>query len=212
MARQRKSLTVNKDKLKKTSVVEPTIGATQSQEIVRPINPVVNYPNVGSKGGNGYNFDFTPYYGKGYDDITNRAYYTAKALLKNTDAFTEVTQRSYFNIGFACFTEYLELFSYSSSEDLTQAGITPELIEKYLLHLKGRELAYTSQKETYSKVKSMLTRMKKRAIGDINLNADFFPNNPFPNSNKRVKGEKPLTAHEKRQVAPSGRIVVTVKN
>ncbi|GAL16632.1 hypothetical protein JCM19235_5181 [Vibrio maritimus] len=146
MARQRKNLTINKDKLKKTSVVEPTIDATQSQEIVRPINPVVNYPNLGSSGGNGYNFDFSPYYGKGYDDITNRAYYTAKALLKNTDAFTEQTQRVYFNNGFVYFAEYLELFSHSTNEDLTQADISPELIEQYLLHLKGSDLGYNTQK------------------------------------------------------------------
>ncbi|GEM79580.1 hypothetical protein [Vibrio superstes] len=204
MARQRKNLTVNKDKLKKTSVVEPTIDATQSQEIVRPINPVVNYPNLGSKGGNGSNFDFSPHYGKGYDDITNRAFYTAKALLKNTDAFTEETQRGYFTHGFASFAEYLELFGHSASADLIQADITPELIEQYLLHLKGSESGYTSQKTQYSKLKSLLTRMKEKgywsAVGDIGLNAKFFPKNPFPHSNKRFKGEKPLTAHEKRQV------------
>lgn len=204
MARQRKNLTVNKDKLKKTSVVEPTVDTTQSQEIVRPINPVVNYPNLGSKGGNGLNFDFSPFYGKGYDDITNRAYYTAKALLKNTNAFTEVTQRGYFSLGFSYFAEYLGLFRHSASEDLTQADITPELIEQYLLHLKGSNLGFTSQKEIYTQLKSMLTRMKEKgywsAVGDINLNADFFPKNPFPNSNKRKKGHKPLTAHEKRQV------------
>lgn len=204
MARQRKNLTVNKDKLKKTSVVEPTIDATQSQEIGRPISPVVNYPSLGSSGGNGANFDFSPYYGKGYDDITNRAFYTAKALLKNTDAFTERTQQSYLFDGFAIFAEYLELFRHSAGEDLTQADITPELIEQYLLHLKGSEVTYGSQKERYSKGKSFLVRMKEKGywsdVGDINLNAKFFPKNPFPNYNNRLKGEKPLTAHEKRQV------------
>lgn len=204
MARQRKNLTVNKEKLKKTSVVEPTIDATQSQEIVRPINSVVNYPSFGSSGGNGFNFDFSSYYGKGYDDITDRAYYTAKALLKNTDAFTEQTQRAYFTHGFKTFAEYLELFRHSGSEDLTQADITPELIEQYLLHLKGSDLAYGTQKGYYTLLKSLLIRMKEKgywsSVGDINLNAKFFPKNPFPHSNKRAKGEKPLTAHEKRQV------------
>ncbi|WP_210448077.1 hypothetical protein [Vibrio crassostreae] len=204
MARQRKNLSINKDKLKKTSAVESTIDATQNQEIVRPINPVVNYPSLGSSGGNGYNCDFTRFYGKGYDDITNRAYYTAKALLKNTEAFTEETQREYFRIGFAYFSEYIELFRHSTNEDLTQADITPVLIEQYLLHLKGSELKYGTQKSNYSKFKSLLFRMKEKgywsAVGDMNLNADFFPKNPFPKSNKRVKGEKALTPHEKRQV------------
>lgn len=205
MARQRKNLTINKDKLKKTSVIEPTIGAAQNQESVRPINPVVNYPNLSSKGGNGSNFDFTSYYGKGYDDITNRAYYTAKALLKNTDAFTERTQLDFFNIGFAYFAQYLALFRSATGEDLTQADITPELIEQYLLHFKGSELGFSTQKNIYTKLKSLLTRMKEKgywsAVGDINLNSDFFPKNPFPKSNKRGGGgQKPLTEHEKRQV------------
>ncbi|MEZ8368182.1 hypothetical protein AB6C94_01910 [Vibrio splendidus] len=204
MARERKNLSINKDKLKKTSVVELTIDATQNQEIVRPINPVVNYPNIGAKGGNGANVDFTRFYGKGYDDITNRAYYTAKALLKNTDAFTEETQRHYFKNGFTYFSEYLQLFRHSKGEDLTQADITPEIIEQYLLHLKGSELGYGSQKDIYSKLKSLLIRMKEKgywsAVSDINLNADFFPKNPFPHSNRRVKGEKALTPREKREV------------
>ncbi|WP_413522662.1 hypothetical protein [Photobacterium phosphoreum] len=205
MARQRKNLTINKDKLKKISVVEPTIDAAQNQESVRPINPVVNYPNLGSKGGKGSNFDFTSHYGKGYDDITNRAFYTAKALLKNTDAFTEETQRENLKKGFVYFAKYLALFRCATGEDLTQADITPELIEQYLLHLKGSELGFVSQKNIYTHLKSLLTRMKEKGywstVGDINLNSDFFPKNPFPKSNKRGGGgQKPLTEHEKRQV------------
>lgn len=50
----------------------------------------------------------------------------------------------------------------------------------------------------------MLTRMKEKGywsvVGDINLNGEFFPENPFPNSNKRTKSEKPLAPHEKRPV------------
>ncbi|MBF4354886.1 hypothetical protein EAY36_27035, partial [Vibrio anguillarum] len=53
-------------------------------------------------------------------------------------------------------------------------------------------------------LKSMLIYMRNKGywsvIGDINLNNDFFPKNPFPNSSKRAKGEKSLTPHEKRQV------------
>ena len=71
-----------------------------------------------------------------------------KPYLKNTDAFTEETQRQYFRNGFAYFADYLELYRHSVGEDLTQADITPKLIEQYLLHLKGSELGYNSQKPT----------------------------------------------------------------
>ena len=209
MVRQRKNLTINKNKLKKTSAVEPTIGIAKNQEILRPIHPVINYPNLGSVGNYGYNCDFSQYYSKGYDDITNRVYYTAKALLKNTDAFAESTQHNYLEIGFSYFAKYLGLFRHSVGEDLTQADITSTLIEHYLLHLKGSGLSYTSQKNIYTFLKSLLTRMREKGywpiVGDINLNSDFFPENPFPKSNKRQKGAKPLTSQEKRQV------VVTLK-
>ncbi|EKO3516330.1 hypothetical protein LA983_000738 [Vibrio fluvialis] len=204
MTRQRKNLTINKDKLKKTSVVESTINVTQNQEFVRPINPVVNYPNIGPKGGNGSNVDFMKYYGKGYDDITNRVYYTSKALLKNTDAFTEETQRTYITSGFHLFSEYLELYSHAIGKSLVQADITPELIENYVLHLKASELSFTTQKNRYTFLKSLLHRMKEKgywpAIGIEQLKNDFFPRNPFPNSNRRKKGERALTWHEKHQL------------
>ncbi|MEZ8609931.1 hypothetical protein AB6D06_22435, partial [Vibrio sp. 10N.239.311.G01] len=204
MARQRKNLTITNDKLKKTSAIEPTIDGTQSQKIVRPIDPVLNYPNLSPEGGNGANFDFTPYYGKGYDDITNRVYYTAKALLRNTNAFTEETQRTYLTHGFRYLSQYLEIFRCSVDEDLTQYDITPNLIEQYLMNLKGRDLKYSSQKGIYTCLKSLLVRMKEKGywslVSDINLNSDFFPSNPFPNSSKRTKGERPLTSYEKRQV------------
>ncbi|PMM78707.1 hypothetical protein [Vibrio sp. 10N.261.46.F12] len=204
MANKRKNLTINKDKIKKTSAVESTGDAPQSQGLVRPIRPIVTYPNLGPKGGNGANFDFTPYYGKGYDDITNRAYYTAKALLKNTNAFTEETQRTYLRNGFRYLAQYLEIFRYSVDEDLTQDDITPRLIEQYLLHLKGSGFKSSFQKALYTHLKSLLVRMKEKGywpfVDDINLNSDFFPKNPFPNSGKHAKGERPLTPYEKRQV------------
>lgn len=204
MARQRKNLTINKDKLKKTSPVEPTIHATESQEVIRPINSVVNYPNLGSKSGNGISFDFNPYYGQGYDDITNKVYFTAKALLKNTDVFTERTQLTYLNSGFVRFAKYLGLIHHSKGKSLTLSDITPELIEQYIQHLRSSELLFTSQKARYTHLKSLLTRMKEKgywsAVDNINLNKELFPQNAFPNSNKRFKGQSPLTSYEKRQV------------
>ena len=204
MGRQRKNFTVDKDKLKKVSVTEPVFGAELNQEVVRPIHPVVNYPSLGSHGGNGFNFDFSKYYGKGYDDITNRAYYTAKVLLKNTKDLSESTQYGYFTAGFANFADYLELFGHAAGHDLTQENITPELIENFLIHLRNEELSYISQKAIYTFLKSLLIRMREKGYwlvdNTVNLNSDFFPQNPFPNSNKRCTGQKPFSQHEERQL------------
>lgn len=209
MARKRKSLIINKDKLKKNSTTEPTVDATQGLGIVRPINPVVTYPSLSSASGNGWSYDFTKHYGKGFDDIVNRAYYTAKALLKNTDDLTEKTQRGYLSAGFVYFSAFLEIFHQSTGEDLTQADITPELIGHFLFHLKGSELGYSSQKDAYTKIKSLLVQMRNKGYwtidNSVNLKEDFFPKNPFPNSKKRGAGKaaKPLTQHEKRQIVVS---------
>ncbi|MBF4354182.1 hypothetical protein, partial [Vibrio anguillarum] len=75
---------------------------------------------------------------------------------------------------------------------------------QYLLHLKGSEFKPSFQKALYTHLKSLLVRMKEKGywslVSNINLNSDFFPSNPFPNSSKRTKGERPLTPYEKRQV------------
>lgn len=82
--------------------------------------------------------------------------------------------------------------------------ITPALIEHYLVHLRGSKLSYTSQRGIYKSTKSLLVRMREKgywSIGStVNLNADFFPKNPFPHVNKRYQGQKALTPYEKRQV------------
>lgn len=204
MSRQRKNFTVDKEKLKKVSVIEPVLGVEVNQAVVRPIHPVVNYSSLGPHGGSGKNIDFSKYYGKGYDDITNRVYYTAKALLKNTMVLTESTQHSYFSAGFARFADYLELFRHAAGHDLTQEDITPELIENFLIHLRNRALGYSNQKAAYTNFKSMLVRMREKGYwlidNTVNLNADFFPQNPFPNSNKRRAGQKPLSQQEERQL------------
>lgn len=203
MARQRKNLKINKDKIKKTSAVEATVYVTENQGILRPLRPVINYPSIGPESGNGANVDFTKYYGKGYDDITNRVYYTSKALLKNTDAFTEETQCTYLRGGFKTFAEYLELYSHAIGKTLVQADITPSLIENFLRHLQASELSFSTQKSRYTFLKSLLLRMKEKgywtAVGNEQLKNDFFPSNPFPHSNRRKKGEKALTQYEKTQ-------------
>ena len=53
MSRQRKNFTVDKEKLKKVSVIEPVLGVEVNQAVVRPIHPVVNYSSLGPHGGSG---------------------------------------------------------------------------------------------------------------------------------------------------------------
>lgn len=200
---KKKSLKISKDRFKKASVTTPTVAAESNQSIVRPINSVINFPNLGAQGGSGKYFNFKNYYGKGYDDITNRVFYTTQTLLKNSKNLTETTIRTYLYLGFSYFSKYLALWHHALGRELTQADLTPEIIENFVVHLRGLEVAYTSQKDIYSKVKALLTAMRSKRYWYVDSSVDFkafFPKNPYPQSNRRLKGATSLTAHEKRQL------------
>lgn len=200
---KKKSLKISKDRFKKASVTTPTVAAESNQSIVRPINPVINFTSLSAQGGCGYSFNFKNYYGKGYDDITNRVFYTIKTLIKNRKKLAETTIHRYLRNGFRYLAEYLAFWHCILGRELTQEDLTPELIENFIVHLRGLEIKYTSQKNYYSFTKALLTAMRDRKYWYVDSSIDFkafFPNNPYPQSNKRFKGAISLTSHEKRQL------------
>ncbi|MEI6897413.1 MAG: hypothetical protein V5786_08015 [Psychromonas sp.] len=200
---KKKSLKISKDRFKKASVTTPTVATESNQSIVCPINPVINFPSIGSQGGSGYNFNFKGYYGKGYDDITNRVFYTIQTLLKNSKNLAEITMYRYLSNGFCYLAEYLALWHYILGREITQEDLTPDLIENFIVHLRGLEVGYGSQKNHYSYTKALLTAMRSKRYWCVDSSVDFkafFPKNPYPQSNKRHKGATSLTTYEKRQL------------
>ena len=196
----RKDRQVGADRFKKKSVTTPMI-SVENQSALRPINTVINFPNLGSKTSKGHNYDMGKHYGKGFDDITNRAFYTVQTLLKNSKDGSEKTKLSYLR-GFTNLAEYLEIWYHAKGCELTHDDITPELIEGFRGHLLGLGIGYTSQKNIYTMVKSLLTAMRKHNywVVDKDIYAITFPSNPYPKSNRRLKGAKPFSEYEKRQV------------
>ena len=89
--RVRKDRQVSADRFKKKSVTTAMI-SVENQSALRPINPIINFPNLGSKTSKGNNYDLGKYYGKGFDDITNRVFYTTQTLLKNSKDGSEKTK------------------------------------------------------------------------------------------------------------------------
>ncbi|MGJ8678776.1 hypothetical protein [Paraglaciecola sp.] len=174
----------------------------ENQSALRPTNPVINFPNLGSKTSKGNNYDMGKHYGKGFDDITNRVFYTVQTLLKNSKNGSEKSKLSYLNTGFIYLAEYLEIWHHAKGYELTHEDISPELIAGFKGHLLGLGLGYTSQKSFYTMVKSLLTAMHKHNywVVDKDIYAITFPSNPYPKSNRRAKGAKPFSEHEKRQV------------
>ncbi|MFT5850485.1 MAG: hypothetical protein ACI87J_000433 [Colwellia sp.] len=202
MARK-KDRKISADRFKKVHVTEPMMEADTDQGVVRPINSIINFPSLGSKGGNGRNHDMLKHYGKGFDDITNRVFYTVKTLLKNPKDGTEWSKIALIKTGYKNLSDYLEIWHHTLSRELTHEDITPELIEGFKGHLLGSGMEYITQKSVYSAAKSLLTAMRRHSYWPVSREVynDTFPKNPYPKSNQRGgKGAKPFSEHEKRQL------------
>ncbi|AYO24066.1 hypothetical protein D0856_29050 [Vibrio owensii] len=217
MVPKKKSRKIDLDKFVLPHVKEDTIQGTDNLEVVRPISAVVNFPALGSKGGNGYSFDFAPFYGQGFDDLVNRAYYTTKALLDSaiSSGSSQKTILAYSYDGFKILAGYLPLYRQHKDHDLSQADISVELMDNFRIHLKTLKkkngdgnLSYTSQKNHYTLVKSLLHAMKTQGYWDASpeyVRSCFKPN-PYPKSNQRGGGgASPFTQHERKQ------LVITLK-
>lgn len=197
----RKDRKVSAERFKKQSVSTPMI-SVENQSVLRPINPIINFPNLGSKTGGGANYVMGKHYGKGFDDITNRVFYTVQTLLKNRKEGSENSKYAYLQNGFSYLAEYLEIWYHAKDCELTHEDITPELIEGFKVYLRGLNLGYTSQKVVYTFVKSLLTAMRNNNYWPVDKDTYIatFPRNPYPKYNKHLKGLKPFSEHEKRQL------------
>lgn len=139
---KKKDRKVSADRFKKKSVTTAMLDANENQSVVRPINPVINFPNLGSEAGDGYNYDMSKHYGKGFDDITNRVFYTATTLLNNSKDGSEKTKRGLLTDGYKYLSDYLEIWYHTLVRELTHEDITPELIEGVKGHLLGLGIGY----------------------------------------------------------------------
>lgn len=209
---KKKSRKVSVDKFVLQHVKEDTVQGTGNLDMIRPLNAVVNFPALGSKGGGGYNVDFEPFYGQGFDDLVNRAYYTTKALLESAIASgsSQQTIFSYVAKGFSYLADFLPLYRQHKEHDLSQADISQALMDSFRIHLKTLKkkegegnLSYTSQKGIYTHVKSLFNAMKTKGYWDASPEyvKGCFKANPYPKSNKRGGGgATPFTQHEKKQL------------
>lgn len=141
-------------------------------------------------------YDFTRHYGKGFDAITNATQKTIDIMLSES-VVESSTIKSYCYSGFKCFADYLMIYTQAIESELTLSDITIDLIENYIQHLKTHNPNGSSAKSKYSAIKSILVRMQQ-----INWLFRFdFPRNPFPNSNRKKKGQKAFSKAERKRVA-----------
>jgi hypothetical protein len=101
------------------------------------------------------------------------------------------------------FLNYLVLRATALGYELTLADIDRELIDGFLGHLSGQGMATTSQKSLYNGTKSVLQALGQRGLIALVIAGDAatFPRNPFPNINRKTRGETPLPKAQRQAFA-----------
>ena len=157
-----------------------------------PINKTVAF---GANPSGHRNYDFSSYYGNGFDAITTAAQQTIEIMLsQNTVAVSTVT--SYCHSGFNHFAAYLAIYHAALKRPLCLADITPELLENYIHHLKVNYPNGGTAKNYYGFTKAILVGMQANKW----LARFRFPRSPFPNSNRKTKGQRTFSRAERKRV------------
>lgn len=166
----------------------------------KPANTVVAFPGNTTTARNA---DFGPFYGQGYDNITAACQRTLEKLVaesvKTKGKYSSVTTIvGYWKSGFRYLAPLLSLLHAASGERLTMADLNADSIKQILQYLRNEPLEYGAQKNYFDATKALLTACHRFGFWPgVDINA-VWPANPFPNSNKRFKGQKALSKNEKR--------------
>lgn len=168
-------------------------------EALPPAVTVVTFPHSASRV---RSFDFTPFYGHQIDEIAYACQRQIERFLAKQDAEVEVTTViNYTCTGLAHFLPYLMLRSSAVRRPLSLADINRDVIDGYLAFLADSGVARIAQKGRYDHTKSVLKALGRRGlIKVVNGGEDrTFPYNPFPNSARSTRGERPLSRRERKE-------------
>jgi hypothetical protein len=181
-----------------------TAGGTVPLEVesLSSANALIVFPENNATGGKA--FDFSPFYGFGYDDITKACQRTIQELLAeaikslgNTLSVTTIV--NYCRNGLNHFLPFCKLMVSALGHELNLININRGLVDQYIAHLASDGNKLTTQRLNYTNTKSILTAMSKRGL----IPGDIFPKNPYPNNNRQTKGQRPLSNAERKQVIRS---------
>lgn len=165
-----------------------------------PENKVVAFPKNYSTA---RNYDFTRYYGQGFDAITSAVQQTIDIMLSES-IVAPSSVSSYCSGGFKYFADYLTICTQALGRNLTLSDVRTELIERYIQHLKMHYSNGAGAKVKYTHIKPILVTMQKMGW----LERFEFPRNPFPNSNQKMKGQNAFSKAERKRVAHALRVDV----
>ena len=142
-------------------------------------------------------FDFTPFFGKGYDSIVESCRKSIIMLNEHCSATNGGTRSpaslaTYCNALESAFFPFCEETSKLKNLELDTESIDKNLINLYIKHISRKGASYSTQKNIYTHTKSTLIQLVKQG----KIPKDTFPYNPYPRSNKSKKGE---TAYSKKE-------------
>lgn len=167
-------------------------------EAIPPLNTMVEF---GRSSCNLRRFDFARWYNAGIDPITYACQRQIERFLAGQDSAVAVTTVvNYCASGLRYFLDCCVLRATATGRDLALADVNRDLIDSYLGHLAGLGVEPISQKSFYTKTKPVLLALGQRGLISLVASGDTatFPRNPFPNINRKVKGETALSKHERQ--------------
>jgi hypothetical protein len=169
-------------------------------EVIPPINTKVAF---GRNATMSRTFDFARWYGADIDTITFACQRQIERFLSEGGAVVAIsTVSAYCTQGLRNFLDYCLLHATAFGRELALDDVNRALIDGYLSHLAGLEVATTSQKTLYAHTKPVLIALGKRGLIHLVTSGDAttFPKNPFPNNNRKTKGETALSKCERQAI------------
>jgi len=140
---------------------------------------------------------FERWYGRNIDSIARTLQSSIEALA-NTPATSKATIASYF-YGAKNLLDFCVLTACASDRALEIDAIDTAFIKEFLGYIgKLHHVGYSSQRAIFTRVKSLLSVLID--CGVIPGDRITFPANPYPNSNKRLKGEQPYSEAERERL------------
>lgn len=157
----------------------------------------------------GRSFDFSPWYGKGIDAMTDLLEQCLQQL-RVASTYQKRSVISLFDGGVRKFLSYCIEQAQAQGRELQVEEINRPFIDHYIAWIRrqlrddGEVLSYVAQKSIYTKSKSILVQACRQ--GRLPDRRQLFPVNPFPNVNRHYQGEQPLSLEARRRFAEALRI------
>jgi len=147
------------------------------------------------------NLDFAKHYGNGCDVVvyaTQRALDLMARACAESDGKTlsAATIARYHQNGLSAFLPFCATMSAALKRELRLDDIDRQFIDQFIAHLRQSDVRLSSQKVRYATTKAVLAAMGESGW----IAKDIFPRNPFPNSNRSMKGQTALSEPERRSV------------